>query len=248
MPLLRRLMRWMLLVLILVTVAMVSALTAMRLAIHGREVEVPKVVGSSLREADQSLRGLGLVLDVESHFYSADVPEGRIVSQVPQPGTRVRRGRTVRVAESLGPQRAVIPDVMGQSGRAAEINIRRRGLDVGTVAVVHLPDQPADQVIAQSPPPQAGDAVSPKMGLLVNAPAETQAYLMPDFTGRQFADAVEAVETAGLKLGTVTSGGARLSVPAGESRISLPAVVRRQLPLPGAKVTPGMVVHFEVAR
>lgn len=245
---LRRLLRWMLLALILVTVAMVSALTAMRLAIHGREVEVPKLVGSSLREADQSLRALGLVLDVESQFYSADVPEGRIVSQLPQPGTRVRRGRTVRVAESLGPQRAVIPNVLGQSGRAAEINVRRRGLDVGAVALVHIPDQPADQVIAQSPPPQAGDAVSPKISLLVNAPLETQAYLMPDFAGRPLADAAEAVEAAGLKLGTVTSGGARLTVPDGETRISLPAVVRRQLPLPGAKVTPGTVVHFEVAR
>jgi beta-lactam-binding protein with PASTA domain len=245
---LRRFVSWMVLALVLVTVGMVSALTAMRLAIHGREVEVPKVVGSSLREADQSLRGQGLVLDVESHFYSAEVPEGRIVSQVPQPGTRVRRGATVRVAESLGPQRAVIPSVLGQSGRAAEINIRRRGLDVGTVAVVHLPDQPADQVIAQSPPPQAGDALSPKISLLVNAPLETQAFLMPDFSGRTLADAAEAVETAGLKLGTVTSGGARLTLPGGESRISIPATVRRQLPLPGAKVTPGTVVHFEVAR
>ena len=80
---LRRFLRWMLLALILVTVAMVSALTAMRLAIHGREVEVPKVVGNLPREADQSLRALGLVLDVESHFFSADVPEGRIVSQMP---------------------------------------------------------------------------------------------------------------------------------------------------------------------
>lgn len=248
MPLLRRLLRWMVLALILVTVAMVSALTAMRLAIHGREVEVPKIVGSSLREADQSLRGMGLVLDVENHFYSADVPEGRIVSQMPQPGTRVRRGATVRVAESLGPQRSVIPSVLGQSGRAAEINIRRRGLDVGAIAVVHLPDQPADQVIAQSPPPQAGDALSPKISLLVNAPLESQAFLMPDFAGRQLADVAEAIETAGMKLGTVTSGGARVTLPPGESRISLPAVVRRQLPLPGAKVAPGTVVHLEVVR
>jgi len=238
----------MLLALVLVTVAMVSALTAMRLAIHGREVEVPKLVGRTLREADQALLAVGLELDVESHFYSADVPEGRVVSQLPQPGMRVRRGRKVRVAESLGPQRAVIPSVVGQSARAAEINIRRRGLEVGAVAQLQLPDQPAGQVVAQSPPPQAGDAVSPNISLLVNAPLEGHAYLMPDFAGRPLADAIEIVEAAGLRMGHVTSGGARLNLPNGENRIALPAVVRRQLPLPGAKVTPGTVVHFEVAR
>ena len=103
-------------------------------------------------------------------------------------------------------------------------------------------------MVAQSPPPQAGGAVSPNISLLVNAPLETHAYLMPDFTGRPLADAVETVEAAGLRMGHVTSGGERLNLPNGENRIALPAVVRRQLPLPGAKVTPGTVVHFEVAR
>ena len=182
------------------------------------------------------------------HQHMTQLNDGSTSSHRPQPGTRVRRGGTVRVAESLGPQRAVIPSVIGQSARAAEINIRRRGLDVGAIAQLRLPDLPAGQVVAQSPPPQAGDAVSPMISLLVNAPLDTHAYLMPDFAGRPLAEAVEAVEAAGLRLGHVTSGGARLNLPDGESRIALPAIVRRQLPLPGAKVTPGTFVNFEVAR
>src|ERR1700681_826137 len=43
----RQFFRMLLLALVLITVALVSALTAMRLAIHGREVTVPKLVGMS---------------------------------------------------------------------------------------------------------------------------------------------------------------------------------------------------------
>ena len=49
---------------------------------------------------------------------------------MPAAGEKVRRGWRVRVAESMGPQREIIPAVIGNSERAAELNIRRRGLDL----------------------------------------------------------------------------------------------------------------------
>ena len=75
-------------------------------------------------------------------FFSSDVPPGRIMSQAPAPGEQVRRGWRVRVAESMGPQRVVIPDLVGGSERAAEINIRRRGLELGSVATATIPGAP----------------------------------------------------------------------------------------------------------
>src|SRR5579863_10311507 len=95
-------LRFVLLSLILVSVAMVSALTAMRFAIHGREVAVPKLVGLTNDAAERQANADGLVLEVESRFYSPDVAEGKVLSQSPSPGSLVRRGWQVRVAESLG--------------------------------------------------------------------------------------------------------------------------------------------------
>ena len=105
------------LALVMLTVAMVSALTAMRLAIHGREVAVPKLIGLSQSAAETTANTSGLILDIENKFYSNDVPEGKILSQLPVPGSRVRRGWRVRAAQSLGPQRTEIPNVVGQSAR-----------------------------------------------------------------------------------------------------------------------------------
>src|ERR1700730_17785252 len=101
----RQFFRMLLLALVLMTVALVSALMAMRLAIHGREVTIPKLVGMTPLEAERLGAASGLQLVVEREFYSPDVPEGKIMTQMPLPGAKVRRGWSVRVARSLGPQR-----------------------------------------------------------------------------------------------------------------------------------------------
>ena len=150
-----------LLALVLMTVALISALTAMHLAVHGREVAIPKLVGMSPFEAERAGAASGLQVVIERQFYSPDIPEGKIMTQMPPPGTKVRRGWSIRVAQSLGPQRVTIPDVTGGSERVAELNIRRRGLSLGSVAHVSLPDAPLDQVISQSPPANASGVSAP---------------------------------------------------------------------------------------
>src|SRR5271168_2383231 len=180
----RQLLRMLLLVLVLTTVALISALTAMQLAIHGREVAIPKLVGLSPFEAERAGAASGLQLVIERQFYSPDIPEGRIMTQIPSPGTKVRRGWSVRVAQSLGPLRVAIPDVTGGSERVAELNIRRRGLSLGLEAHINLPDAPLEQVISQSPPANARGVSAPKISLLVSDGPKPLTYVMPNLTGQ----------------------------------------------------------------
>lgn len=93
--------RLILLALVLLVVALVSALTAMRLAIHGHEVAVPDLVGQSPAAARIIAEQSGLEITVERQYYSPTVPEGKIISQLPPAGSQVRRGWQLRVAESL---------------------------------------------------------------------------------------------------------------------------------------------------
>lgn len=246
----RFLFRYALLGLVLLAVMLVSGLTAMRFAIHGREIAVPKLVGMTPAEAERVALSNGLLVQVESRFYSPDVPEGRIMSQVPDPGVRVRHGWRVRVAESLGPQRVIIPSVVGQSARAAQLNLQQRGLQLGTVAVAHMPDLPPDQVVAQSPPPNARGVLSPKISLLVTAPQEEPQFVMPDFVGRRFTEAAKAVADAGFKLGNV-----KTAVPGAGANASPPGPVRagativlRQIPAAGQRVPAGTTVTFEITQ
>ncbi|HEY6253352.1 MAG TPA: PASTA domain-containing protein, partial [Candidatus Angelobacter sp.] len=188
-----RLIKYFFLTLVLLLVCFASALLAMRFAIHGREVRVPRLVGLTPSEAERLASSEGLVLSIDNHFYSADVPEGYVVSQLPAPNTKVRRGWKVRVAASLGPQRASIPNVIGESERTAALNISRRGLEIGTVATIRLPGTQPATVIAQSPPADAKNAISPKIGLIMSAPDNAPFYIMPDFLGRSLAEATDAI-------------------------------------------------------
>jgi beta-lactam-binding protein with PASTA domain len=255
------LFRFAMLALALVVVALVSALTAMRFAIHGQEVQVPAVIGLAPADAERAVAGLGLQIDVERQYYSAAIPAGRIMTQMPLAGTKVRRGWQVRVAQSLGPQRVSIPDVTRESERAAELNLRRRGLEVASTAEIQLPGIPADQVLAQSPPANASEVAAPKTSLLISEASDAAAFVMPNFVGQPLGSASRTLQDAGFKLGTVslappvapappTDAGAAPNQPSAPTPLqqqpSPASMIVTQWPPAGQKVLAGAVINFEV--
>jgi len=245
----RRFFRWLLRALVLIVVFMASALTAMRFAIHGRQTHVPKIVGMTPHDAENALESSGLVFEPADRFFSAEVPAGRILSQVPSPGEQVRRGWHVRVAESMGPQRVTIPDLTGDSERSAEINIRRRGLEMGTMAVASIPDTTPDQIVAQSPPANALNVSAPKVSVLVAASEDRKSYVMPDLRGRTEDEAVNAIVGASMKVGGITSQ----PIAEGEANSpeTLPVGTRmvvKTIPGAGQRVYEGQSVNLEVTR
>lgn len=191
--------------LLLVTVALVSALVTMRIALHAREVRVPDLHGRTPTEARRLAEQDGLNMQIDRQYYSATVAEGRIVSQTPLAGSVVRRGWSLSLAVSLGPQRVTIPQVVGQSARAAEITLQQRGLDVA-VSEINVPGATAGQVLAQNPPSNATDVAAPKVSLIVSAQNPLpDAYVMPSFVGHPLGSVALAIKDAGFTLGRVTT-------------------------------------------
>ncbi|WP_213807778.1 PASTA domain-containing protein [Granulicella sp. dw_53] len=202
----------------MVAVALLSAYLAMRIAIHGREVEVPALSGLTLPEAAKKATALGLRLNIESRFYSPAVAPGLILSQSPASGSVVRREWTVRVAESLGPQQVSIPSLVGQAERPATIAIRRLGLELGAIA--HLPSPgPSGIVLAQTPNPSTSGVDSPRVSLLLSAPLPEPSstprtalnpaeepgpsVVMPSLAGLTLSQAVARTSAAGLHIVSV---------------------------------------------
>jgi eukaryotic-like serine/threonine-protein kinase len=186
----------------MLTVALVSAFITMRLAIHGHEVKVPDLANLTLSEASKKTSSLGLVLTLENRFYSPSTPPGRVLAQSPAPGLTVRREWPVRVTESLGAQQVAIPDLLGQTERTASINIRRLGLELGTVSHIAIPGEPG-VVIAQSPNPNATGVDSPRVSFLLSDPEDAkspEAFVMPSLAGLTLAGAAARAASVGLHI------------------------------------------------
>jgi beta-lactam-binding protein with PASTA domain len=237
----RGLVRFTLLALLLMAVAMTAAIATMHFAIHGAEVTVPNLRGITLAEAGKQTAALGLGMHVESRLYSADVPEGRVANQSPAAGTIVRRGWRVWLTESLGPMKRAIPNVVGMDQRMAAMTIRRAGLDMGATAEMPWPDAPPGTVMAQSPAANAADVASPVVNLLVAAPMppEQSEFVMPDVRGQSFTNAAQELARAGLKLGPVKEQGAP-GMGTG--------IVIGENPPAGYRVDPTMTVTLTVAK
>ncbi|HTJ29039.1 MAG TPA: PASTA domain-containing protein [Acidobacteriaceae bacterium] len=253
----------------LVVVALLSAITTMHFAIHGAEVHVPVLKGMTVAEARSQTAGLGLNLDVDNRYYSSDVAAGHILSQSPAPNAIVRREWRVRVAESLGPQKVEVPAVVGREERTASLNLRRVGLEAGTIA--HLPwPGPASEIgviLAQDPPARAQGIERPAVNLLVAAPDDTRpdGFVMPDLTGLPVVSAQTAVARVGLKPGeprfqdvaipSVSTVGSASSTPSTAPQAPtaprptvLPGTVLSQTPPAGYRVDVGATVVFTVAK
>lgn len=220
------------LLMLLVAVALLAAIVTMRFAIHGAEVTVPSLKGMTVADARSETAGLGLNIDVDNRYYSGEVAMGHILTQSPAPGTVVRRSWTVRVSESLGPQKVDVPNTVGDAQRVAELELQRAGLAVGMVA--QLPDNGVAEgtVLAQDPPPHAQDIEKPAVGLLVAAPSNEapDGWVMPDMKGWTIASAQAALARVGIT-----------AAPPDLVNVAIPPVGNgSQLPAP--PVTPGSVV------
>src|ERR1700734_1819987 len=173
--------RMALLAFILTSVAFLSAITAMRFAIQGREVSIPDVVGKKSEEAQGILQGRGLGMKIEDRLYNS-APVDTIVRQSPAAGSRVKIGQFDHVVVSLGPQKATIPTLTDRSIRAARIELLRSGLQAGEISSVYLPGT-EDIVMQQDPMPGTTDVTSPHVNFLVSLGPRPAAYVMPDLVG-----------------------------------------------------------------
>lgn len=252
--LLLRLFRMACVVMLLVAVAMISAITTMHFAIHGAEVKIPVFKGMTVAEARSQAAGMGLNLDLDNRYYSSDVAAGHILSQSPAPGSVVRREWHVRVSESLGPQKVEVPDTVGSDARVAALRLRRAGLQVGVTAKLPWSGTEDNLVLSQDPPAHSHGIAQPSVNILVAAPdsAVPDGYVMPDLAGVPVTSAIEQLTRIGLKVDPPTYVDVNIP-PVGSAGTTpapptTPGSIITQQPLAGARVDQKSVIKLVAAK
>ena len=246
-----------LLLFIFASVAFLSAITAMRFAIQGREVSMPDLVGKKLGEAQAALQKKGLAVKVEDRIYN-ERPVDSVVRQSPPAGMQIKAGQRAHVVLSLGPQRVTVPALEEKSLRAARIELLRGGLQIGEISSVYLPDYPTETVLLQDPAPGTSDATSPHVNLLVSLGARPPAYVMPELVGLPLIEAQHRLGAAGLRVAKISFQPVPGGTASGTSDVAsegTPVVapgdthgkVISQTPARGARVATSDAVTLEVA-
>jgi eukaryotic-like serine/threonine-protein kinase len=100
-----------------------------------RTVRVPNVVGLQQAVAQRRLHSAGLGSRVK--YVSSQKPSGRVIAESPAAGTTVRRGSTVQISVSLGPNATTmrVPDVVGQDEQTATNTLQNAGFQVQVIRV-----------------------------------------------------------------------------------------------------------------
>lgn len=144
---------------------------ALTLSAGKPKLAAPNVVGLPVATAVKKLQAAGLEYNQRVVFASA--PPGRVTEQRPAAGAAVKKGSTVALTVSKGPQRVAVPNVVGRRRDDAIARLRSAGFHA---AVFSVPSSsPRGFVVAQNPQASAKAPKGSRVRINVSqgAPAAT---------------------------------------------------------------------------
>jgi eukaryotic-like serine/threonine-protein kinase len=113
------------------------------------QVQVPSVVGEDKAVATGALQDKGF--SVTASPVTSNQPKDRVISQNPSAGATVDKGSRVTLLVSKGPEKVLVPAVVGQAQADAAATLRGVGFKVAVVKQESATVTPGN-VVRQSPP------------------------------------------------------------------------------------------------
>jgi len=202
---------------------------------------VPALEGMDRAAAEAALAEAGFKTEwLEEGRYSAQVPAGMVLVQMPKAGREAKVGRTVKLTPSLGLREVVIPDLRGTSQKQASISLSRAGLVQGEIVKGAHASIPRGVVIRTIP--GAGDKVriGDTVKVVISAGATKGKILLPNFEGVPLDDVYAKLETLGFVVGKIK----RIKDP--EDRGYAPGTVLETSPKYGDYLPPDTKINFVI--
>jgi beta-lactam-binding protein with PASTA domain len=153
---------------VLALLAIVGAAWASWTYLIPHEVDVPKVVGLTVDEAQARIADADLVVRMAEGSYSTKVPAGSVLEVEPAEGTTLDQGERVTLVPSLGPRPVPVPNLVGLPLGEAKEALREADLEVGDVTRAFNERFDADQVIRQSVNAEAEAPLGSEIDLVVS--------------------------------------------------------------------------------
>jgi serine/threonine-protein kinase len=202
----------------------------------GSKVVVPSIVGATEKEATKALTPLGLTLVISEKRFDEEISDGQIIESDPAGGGKVDAGGEVKAIISKGPERYLIPALVGLTPEAAVNQLAKFPVKVGELKEVYDEKTPKGFVISSSP--AAGEKVKrdATIDLLISKGVET--LDVASYVGKSADQALNELTDAGFSVDTVDQF----------SESVLAGAVISQLPSGGAPLPKGAKIALTISK
>ena len=162
----------------------------------GRFTRAPAVLALTQADATARLRAVGLGAALQPERFDETIPAGQVLAQAPDPGGRVRKGSTVALVVSRGPDRRVVPaSAVGATQQAATSALTDLGLRAGAVTQ-EFAAAAVGTVLRTDPTP--GTSLRPDTAVALVVSKGVEPLPIPDVRKRPQAQAQAQLQAAGF--------------------------------------------------
>jgi eukaryotic-like serine/threonine-protein kinase len=206
---------------------------------HGEEFPLPQIVGKSESEAEDILAKQHLSLQVAGREYSANRPEGVILSQLPEAGMPVKAGRSIKVIISAGVRISEVPNVVGLPLEQAIMALQKNGFSVGEIYYTRADSLPPDAVVESIPTKGTPLPLNSKVSLAVSQAGGGETVPMPQLIGMPLSRARTILDNLNVSISEITRV---------KDTLYLPETVLDQTPTRNAPLMRGDQVRLTVSK
>lgn len=162
-----------------------STILSFRTIIKGEMVTLPNLVGKTFEEASSELTRRKLSVVQTGAQYDTRWERGRIISQEPSPGTKLKINSVVKAILSAGTEKVLVPRLIGRNFQNSSQILKEAELRRGIVSQVHTSKYAAGKILSQYPQTAAEVGSNSPISLLISQGEKEEKYLMPDLIGKK---------------------------------------------------------------
>ena len=167
-------------------------------------INVPSVVRLPFEECREEFYKVGLLTELRGKEYDDTIPEAAIISQYPEAGSRVKKGRKIAVVVSKGKEISIIPDVRNITERQARIKLKKAGFTLGRIRKVYSKERPVDVVINAFPKSGTTTSREIEVDLFVSKGQKPTHAEVPNLVGESLKSAKKKIVESELVLGKIS--------------------------------------------
>jgi len=169
------------------------------------EIVLPELTGKNILYVLETLTNMGLNAKLYGTRYDDAIPKYAVLSQDPQPGATIKKGRDVVIYISKGKKENILPDLRQIPLKQALILLEKNEFQKGRIVVTYSAQTEKDSVISQYPEPYSTALKASFCDLLVSRGDMPKGFVMPDLTGLRLENASLVVAAHHLGISSILS-------------------------------------------